>query len=154
MMADVTIMPESPLSADAQRLLTALTVELSDRYDDDGGANSFSPADVQVPRSAFLIARKEGVAVACGALRPLKAEIAEIKRMYVAPEARGLGISRKLLGELETLARGFGYAWLWLETGSKQPEAMSLYSSCGFQRRESYGYYADHPLSICFEKQL
>mgnify|MGYP000884389761 CR=1 FL=1 len=154
MTAEISIASESPLTEDAQRLLAELTTELAARYEDDGGAYSFNPADVLVPRSAFLIARRNGIAVGCGALRPLKPEIGEIKRMYVTPEARGLGLSRLLLTRLETLAREFGYAWLWLETGTKQPEALGLYASCGFQRRESYGYYKNDPASVCFEKRL
>lgn len=154
MTADISIASESPLTKDAQRLLAELTDELAARYSDDGGVYSFNPADVLAPRSAFLVARRDGLAVGCGALRQLQPEIGEIKRMYVAPEARGLGISRLLLTRLEALAREFGYAWLWLETGTKQPEAMGLYASCGFQRRESYGYYKDDPASVCFEKRL
>lgn len=150
----VTITVESPLTAAAQPLLAALTAELAALYDDDGGVNSFTPADVMVPRSVFLLARLNGVPVGCGALRPLKDDIAEIKRMYVVAEARGQGISRRILNQLERHARAFGYAWLWLETGTLQPEAMRLYESSGFQRRPVYGYYAADPRSVCFEKRL
>jgi len=72
--------------------------------------------------------------------------------MYVAPAVRRRGIARRMLGELERRAANFGYRVLRLETGNRQPEAISLYESYGFQRIAPYGKHANDPLSICFEK--
>ena len=74
--------------------------------------------------------------------------------MYVAPEARGHGIGRALLAALEGEARSLGYGSVRLETGRRQPEAISLYRSAGFEPIACYGPYVDDPRSVCFEKQL
>jgi GNAT superfamily N-acetyltransferase len=107
-----------------------------------------------VARSAFLIARLEGWPVGCAALRPLGAEAAEVKRLYVTPPVRRRGIARLLLAELEAQAARFGFTTLRLETGNRQPEAIGLYESTGFRRIAPYGSYVEDPLSICFEKAV
>ena len=87
-------------------------------------------------------------------MRPLDAESAEVKRMYVVKSARRKGIGRALLAELERQARGFGYRILRLETGNRQPEAVALYESCGFNRIPAFGKYIGNPVSICYEKAV
>ena len=74
--------------------------------------------------------------------------------MYVEPGSRKLGIGRAILRALEQRARELGYPTLRLETGARQPEAISLYESEGYLPIEPYGYYRDSPLSRCFEKHL
>jgi GNAT superfamily N-acetyltransferase len=74
--------------------------------------------------------------------------------MYVVPEARGRGLGRRLLEELEAAARGLGYTSLVLETGDRQPEALGLYASAGFERIPCYPPYDSRELSLCFEKRL
>ena len=74
--------------------------------------------------------------------------------MYVSPKARGRGVGRQILRDLESRARQLGYAVLRLETGLKQPEAIGLYESEGYVRVECYGKYSGNPLSVCFEKRL
>ena len=145
---------ENPYGADCLALIAELTGELSARYDDDGGASSFTPDDALVPSSAFLVARVDGQPVGCGAIRPLDSATAEVKRMYVSPKARGRGVGRQILRDLESRARQLGYALLPLETGLKQPEAIGLYESEGYVRVECYGKYSGNPLSVCFEKRL
>ena len=102
---------ESPLSDTASQLIRELSADIVRRYVELGqdGSGSFSPNDVLVPRSVFLVARFEGDPVGCAALRPLDAEAAEVKRMYVAATARRKGVGRALLAELERQAGGFGY---------------------------------------------
>lgn len=90
--------------------------------------------------------------VACGALKHFDNHTAEIKRMFVKPELRGLGISKKILTALEQYARELQYNRLILETGLKQPEAMSLYSKFNYTPIKCYGRHADDPDSRCFEK--
>ena len=70
---------------------------------------------------------------------------AEVKRMYVAPTARGLGLARRMLAHLEVTARAAGLEAVVLETGEKQPEAIELYSSAGYRRIAGFGYYRDSP---------
>ena len=98
--------------------------------------------------------RLDELAVACGAIRPLKGDVAEIKRMFVRPEFRGQGFSRQILHELEARAWTLGFRQLLLETGKRQPEAIQLYESANYQRTERYGPYVDCQHSICFTKRL
>ena len=150
---DITVRIENPHSKDALLLIERLSAELGARYGDDG-SGAFSPDDILVPGGAFVIARENAEPVGCGALRPLKEGIGEIKRMFVEPEARGRGIARKILRELETIAERAGYNAVWLETGTLQPEAVALYETSGYKRIDCYGQYVDNPLSVCFEKVL
>ena len=152
----ISVQREDPHSAIAAKLIAELIAELSSRYADreDDEASSFHPADATVPRGAFVIATLDGRPVGCGALRPMTDEVAEIKRMYVHPDARGLGVGRAIIAELERLAQDFGYRGLKLETGLRQPEAIALYTGRGFVRIESYADYRDNPLSVCFGKEI
>jgi putative acetyltransferase len=95
------------------------------------------------------------LAVGCGALRLLDADTAELKRMYVCPEARGQGIGRRLLGALEAEARAFGVRRLVLETGVRQAAAMALYQATGFRPIPLFGEYRLSPdTSVCLGKDL
>ena len=157
-METIRITQVDPTEAVALELIRDLSAELAGRYPDShggDGAGAFKPADVQVARAAFVIAWLGDEAVGCGALRPMdEADTVEVKRMYVRPEARGQGVSRRILAALEDLAREFGYSKARLETGTRNPEALSLYESSGYQRIPCYGIYVHEPLSRCFEKQL
>jgi len=150
---EITLSLESAHSEDALLLIEHLSMELGARYGTDG-SGGFSPYDTDGPKTAFVIARICGKPVGCGALRYLKPGTAEIKRMYVEPEMRGRGIARKVLHKLEMLATIFGYDEVWLETGTKQPEAIRLYEKVGYHRIECYGKYRSDPLSVCFGKYL
>jgi GNAT superfamily N-acetyltransferase len=147
---------EDPTDPDAALLIQHLSAELGVRYGDDG-SGAFAPADVQVPRAAFVIARADGVPVGCGAIRPFDDDsggTAEVKRMFVEPAMRGRGISRHILQHLEALARGFGYHTVILETGDRQTEAIGLYEKSGYQLIPNYGPYANRSWSRCFAKKL
>ena len=106
------------------------------------------------PDGAFLAARIDGRAVGCGGIARFDATRGELKRMYVEPGSRGLGIGRRLLAALEDEARSLGYVAVVLETGDRQPEALGLYTSSGYERIPCYGPYASRELSLCFEKAL
>jgi putative acetyltransferase len=153
---EILILPINPYSDVAATLIEELVAELSHRYADrdDDEAASFSPADATVPRSAFVVATLNGVPVGCGAIRPMVPDAAEIKRMYVRKTARGVGIGRAILVELERFAAEFGYTRLVLETGVRQPEAIALYESRGFARMPNYVGYHDNPLSVCYGKDV
>ncbi len=79
---------------------------------------------------------------------------AEIKRMYVIPSARGRGLSRLVLAALEDDARAAGRTRMVLETGARQPEAIALYASSGYQPCTRFGHYRFHELSRCYAKPL
>jgi len=106
------------------------------------------------PDGVFVVARVDGVAVGCGGVCRFDDTRAELKRMYVAPSARGLGLGRRLLALLEAEARRLGYAAVVLETGNLQAEALGLYMSSGYERIPCYEPYAARELSLCFEKSL
>jgi putative acetyltransferase len=150
----IIVTAENPHSADCLQLIADLTLELSRLYDDDGGADSFNPDDALATGAAFLVARLGGTPIGCGAVRPLAPNTAEIKRLYVVPDARGKGMGWRILLELESVALELGYNRVRLETGLKQPEAIRLYGSAGYQRIGCYGKHPGNPMSVCFEKQL
>lgn len=143
-------------SSDARHLIEALNAELSARYPEDGTACHFRlDADEVTPgRGAFLVARADGAAIGCGAVRLIDAATAEIKRMYVEPGARGQGIARRLLEALEAEARTLGARRVLLETGPRQPEAIALYSRAGYAATGAFAGYEDSPLSVFMGKDL
>lgn len=95
-----------------------------------------------------------GKVIACGALKPFPNQSAEVKRMYTLPEFRGYGIATQILNALKEWAIEDGFTKLNLETGLKQPEALSLYRRCGFLQIPNYGPYEGISNSICFELKL
>jgi GNAT superfamily N-acetyltransferase len=122
--------------------------------DEAAYAAELSPEDVAPPGGAFLVAYVGGDAVGCAGIRAHEVGVAEIKRLWVDPGARGLGVARALVSRLEEDAVRLGYRALVLETGLRQPEAIALYESLGYRRREPYGRYRDSPLSVCLERDL
>lgn len=117
-------------------------------------ATPVDPAEFSPPHGLFLVGRLAGEPVACGGWRITEPGLAELKRMYVASGFRGRGLSRVLLAALEDSARATGVTRLRLETGSRQPEAISLYETSGYARVDKYGVYRNDPNSTCFGKSL
>jgi GNAT superfamily N-acetyltransferase len=143
------------LSPVVQQLISALNSELEERYPEEG-ANHFrlDPEEVADGRGAFLVAYIGGQPVGCGAVRRIESTVAEIKRMYVAPQARGRGVGRQVLLQLEAEARRLGATRLVLETGPRQPEALALYSRAGFVEIPNFGDYVGCEFSVCMAKEL
>jgi GNAT superfamily N-acetyltransferase len=107
------------------------------------------------PSVCFVVARSSaGVAEGCGALVIGDDGCAEIKRMFVAPEARGQGLGSAILLHLEAKARAVGIRVIRLETGRRQPEAISLYHRFGYRERGPFGTYRVDPQSLFMEKHL
>ena len=106
------------------------------------------------PNVLFCVARDAaGTAIGTGAV-VLHARYGELKRMYVPPESRGLGVGRAVLAHLEQQCLLRECRLLRLETGISQPEAIRLYERAGFCRRPPFGGYRDDPLSLFMEKSL
>lgn len=101
-----------------------------------------------------IVAYDDGVPVACGAIREVSANVIEVKRMYTEPAMRGQGIAARVLNELEKWAAELSYQKCILETGIRQPEAISLYTRNGYKRIPNYGKYLNVENSVCFEKEL
>jgi putative acetyltransferase len=106
------------------------------------------------PEVTFLVARVPDRVAGFGAVVRHSAEFGEIKRMYVDPAMRGMNLGRSILGALEDRARAKGLPCLRLETGVKQPEAIALYRSAGYEEIPPFGDYRLDPLSIFMEKRL
>jgi GNAT superfamily N-acetyltransferase len=143
-----------PYGSPAGAALTdRVQLEYVERY---GGPDStpVDPEEFAPPGGGFLVGYLGGVPVAMGGVRRHEQDAVEIKRMYVVPEVRGQGLSRVMLDALEDLARELGARRVVLETGEKQPEAMRLYETSGYQRITGFGHYRCQPLSISYGKSL
>jgi GNAT superfamily N-acetyltransferase/SAM-dependent methyltransferase len=152
---DVGIERADILSGEVLSLIEALNAELSGRYPEDGATHfRLDPSEVAPGHGAFLVARRAGRPVGCGAVRRVEAGIGEVKRMYVSPEARSGGVGRAVLTALESEARALGLVRLVLETGVRQPEAIALYERAGFSRVPAFDEYVNSPLSVCMAKDL
>jgi GNAT superfamily N-acetyltransferase len=92
--------------------------------------------------------------VACGCFKKYNQNSAELKRMFVSPEARGLGLAQLIIKELEIKAKEQGFEWFLLETLYKQIEAISLYQKMGFEIVENYEPYVGLTNSICMSKSI
>jgi GNAT superfamily N-acetyltransferase len=142
-------------SSDARRLVAALDAHLSSRYAPEQRFGPHLKAEHVAPGvGTFVIARAEGKAIGCGALRRRDGATVEVKRMYVEPEMRGRGVAREILNHLESAARSMGAERLVLETGIYQEEAIGLYSKAGFKAIDCFAEYVGVPTSVCFEKTL
>lgn len=150
----VAIQPANPHGNAAALLIQELSHELAALYPGETDGN-FNPKDMDLPRSRFVIAWVDDEPAGCGALRPMSdVTIGEIKRMYVRPNYRGRGISKRLLTTLEDAAAEFAYREVWLETGLLQPAAISLYKRMGYRRIPCYPPYTEDPMSVCYGKTL
>nr|WP_319564482.1 GNAT family N-acetyltransferase [uncultured Rhodoferax sp.] len=144
---------ESPNQADAIALIAELDAYQSTLYPPESH-HALDLTSVDTERVLFVLARDDvGQAVGCGAV-VLSAEYGELKRMYVRPGQRGLGVAKKILQTLEAAAAQSACQLLKLETGPSQPEALGLYARCGYQACERFGTYTDDPLSVFMQKVL
>jgi GNAT superfamily N-acetyltransferase len=164
--ADIDIRPTRYGAPAAQTLVRAALAELSERYGGEGDETPVDAAQFDPPEGAFLVAWQDGEPVGCGGWRILAhytddgmgesvgEDVAEVKRMYTAPDARGRGVGRAVLKALEASARDAGMRRLILETGHLQPEAIALYEKCGYQLIKNYGFYRDHEGVSSFGRDL
>lgn len=144
---------------DAALLVEAVQEEYVARY---GGRDEspIDPRDFEDPLGRFFVGYLDGSPVATGAwrrsaVRALGAEVtAEVKRMYVVPAAQRRGLARRMLAHLEATAAEAGIEAIVLETGMKQPEAISLYLSSGYEPIAGFGHYCGSELSRCFGRRI
>jgi DNA-binding MarR family transcriptional regulator/GNAT superfamily N-acetyltransferase len=151
----VKIAVADPTSPDARLCFEHYFAELSERFDagfDPALSISAHAHELTSPTGLLLVAHLREEPVGCGALKFHKNAPGELKRMWVAPRARGLGLGRRLLLALEHSAREAGVAVLHLETNRTLIEAIQLYRHCGYQEVEAFNDepYAHH----WFEKHL
>ncbi|HLY15355.1 MAG TPA: GNAT family N-acetyltransferase [Candidatus Limnocylindrales bacterium] len=151
----IEIAAEDAGSDDAQWCVGQYFAELNARFPKGFNPSLSISADrneLSPPAGLFLIARLDGRPVGCGALKFHPGAPAELKRMWVAPDARGLGLGRRILSELEGQARAVGVEVLHLETNKTLVEAIALYRRSGFVEVPAFNDepYAQH----WFEKRL
>jgi GNAT superfamily N-acetyltransferase len=141
---------EDPL---AQHLVEQVQQEYVLRY---GGRDAavVEPAEFRAPRGLFLVAEVDGVPAGCGAWRALPTGDAEIKRVYVAPGFRRLGIAQLVMAALEQGAARAGHGSVVLNTGQEQPEALAMYARLGYRPVPGYGVYACSPGAVFLGKDL
>jgi ribosomal protein S18 acetylase RimI-like enzyme len=136
----VELRPVDAESRDARRLLDAFAEEISARYPGwtPSAPPHSTPRDFAAPHGRFVVAYRDGRAVACGGVRRIEDEAGEIKRLYVAPGARGQGLARRVLDDLEVAARELGCSRVRLDTGARQPEALALFRAAGYAEIADY----------------
>ena len=157
----ITVAPEPFDSADARRLIAALDEHLAGLYPPEQrfGPN-LRPEQMAPGLGMFVLARGDGVAIGCGALRLLDEastemkHTAELKRMYVEPAMRGQGVGKAIVEHLEAAALTLGARRIVLETGIHQTEAIGLYERAGFRPIKCFGEYATSATSVCYEKTI
>jgi GNAT superfamily N-acetyltransferase len=144
---------EDPSGELATHLLRHYFDELVSRLPEDFDVDLMlaAPAEeLEAPNGAFLVARMGGRPVGCGAVRKLDGTTGEVKRMWIDPSVRGLGIGRGLLIALEEVASDLGCRRVRLDTSSYLTEALHLYQTCGYQEIDAYN---DNPYAAYwFEK--
>ena len=148
-MALVEFVEVHPDSADAQACLARYFAEIAGRFEggfDPGQSSAPTLRDFAPPGGTFLVVRLDGALVGCGGFKREASGAAYIKRMWVAPEARGHGLGRRLLDELEQKARALGYSMVRLETEKTLTEAQKLYRSSGYAEVSRFNdeLYAHH----------
>jgi DNA-binding MarR family transcriptional regulator/GNAT superfamily N-acetyltransferase len=153
--ASVKVAAEAPDTADARLCLSTYFRELEARFEtgfDAGADDSARVEDMAPPSGLFVIARLDGDAVGCGGFKRVDKATGEIKRVWTAPSARGLGVARRMLLALEAAAREAGVKTLRLDTNRALTEAHALYRSEGYREiaRFNDNPYAHH----WFEKRL
>jgi GNAT superfamily N-acetyltransferase len=129
-------------------LTTAQQAELGAMYGED------QPLVELHPDIAFTLLTLNGTPVGCVGLQPVSPGVGEIKRMYVDPTSRGWGLSRILLDAVESQARATGLTRLRLETGTRQVEAIALYTNHGYTPTPPYPPFENEPASRCYAKDL
>jgi GNAT superfamily N-acetyltransferase len=136
----IEIRREPPDAPAARKLFTAYMADVGERLGDFIPTEQIfaTPDAFDGPGSAWLVIYEDGEPVACAGLRPLDDDAGEIKRMFVAEAARGRGHARRLLAELETIARDAGVRRIRLLTTSVLTEARALYAAEGYEVVESF----------------
>ena len=133
-------------------LVRRLDAELAER---DGSEHAFYAQYNHIEGiNKGVVAYEGGTPVGCGAIKPYSPGVMEVKRMFTLPAQRGKGIAARILDELEAWTMELGCSRCILETGKRQPEAIALYTRCGYRIVENYGQYQGVENSVCFQKDL
>ena len=145
------ITPERPDTPEATTLIVELEGQLAPLYPAES-RHGFSIEKLLREEVAFFVTRVDGSAAGCGGVKLFDTEYGEVKRMYVRPQFRGLGLAKLMLNHLAAYAREHGVNILRLETGLHQRAAIGLYERMGFRSIPPFGEYKADPLSRFYEK--
>jgi putative acetyltransferase len=146
------IVPVRPTGSEARAIMDQLDRELLTFYPHTQ-VHGIDAPEFERGGGYFVLAREDAV-IGCGAFRPLERGCAEIKRMFVSPEARRRGVARKILRHLEGEIRRRGLLSIVLETGVEQHAAMGLYASEGYFAIPPFLEYVGCPISRCYAKKV
>lgn len=156
----IAIRAESPDQPDVVALFRELDDYLASLYEPEHNHILGVPA-LLAQHVYFLVARRGGEALGCGAVRVMPPEAAtdgqpygEIKRMFVRPQQRGQKVARALLEKLEARLLSRGIRLATLETGDRQPEALRFYERCGYVKRAAFGGYEENGTSVFYARRL
>jgi putative acetyltransferase len=152
-MGSITIRSEDPRQDDVRELIAELNTTLLALTPPEFVFH-MTAEEMARPDTTVFVARDDGKAVACGALRRPEAGIGEVKRMYTRPSHQGQGLGGRILAEVETLARREGLTRLVLETGDRHVAAWRVYERSGFSRCGAVLDYPDSGYSVFYEKAL
>jgi GNAT superfamily N-acetyltransferase len=147
------ISPERPDSEDARALIAELEAHLEPLYPSES-RHGYAVEKLIAQGVAFFLIRHDGEAAGCGGIQLYGKEYGELKRMYVRPRFRGMGLAKAMLVHLAGYARDRGVGVLRLETGIHQLEAIGLYEREGFRPIHPFGDYENDPLSKFYEKRI
>ena len=147
------ITAERPDTADAMLLISELEAHLDPLYPKTS-RHGYSVEKLMQQRVSFFVTRCDGVPAGCGGIELFDSEYGEIKRMYVRPQFRGLGLAKLMLDHLTAYTQEHNVHLLRLETGIHQKEAITLYERAGFQSIPPFGAYKEDPLSRFYEKRI
>jgi GNAT superfamily N-acetyltransferase len=149
-----TFTEERPDTPDALLLIAELDEALQQLPYPQESRHAFSVEKLLREGVAFFVIRCDGTPAGCGGIKLFSTEYGEVKRMYVRPEFRRLGLGVLMLDHLKGYARAQRVGVLRLETGIYQADAIALYERWGFRRRPPFGEYREDPLSLYFEKPV
>lgn len=149
----VVIAQERPDTEEAQALIHELETYLRPLYP-LSSQHGLSVERLIQEGVVFCVVRCDGAAAGCGGIKFCGQEYGELKRMYVRPAFRGLGLAKLVIDHLEAIARQRGVNLVRLETGTRQHEALGLYERMGYRRRGPFGEYGEDPFNRFFEKRL
>jgi GNAT superfamily N-acetyltransferase len=151
--SDIDIRPTRFLAPISQNLVAAALEDLGARYGGSGDDTPVEAMEFDPPDGGFFVAYLGDDPVGCAGWRShtdgdgsiVASVVAELKRMYVAPEARGLGVATAMLAAVEQSAARYGRTRMILECGFRQPEAIALYEKLGYSRIPDFGFYRNKP---------
>jgi len=144
---------ERPDTPDAIMLIEELEEHLAPFYPATS-RHGYSVEQLIKQGVAFFVSRHDGVPAGCGGVQFFDLEYGELKRMFVRPQFRRLGLAKLMLEHLEAYSLEHNISLLRLETGIHQKEAIGLYERTGYQSRPPFGEYTNDPLSVFFEKKI